>query len=196
VGDPQEQKADVRIIAATNRDLELEVERGRFRRDLFDRLNFLPIRVPSLRERLEDIPLLLRYCLDRTESGRWIEVPPEVPVFLQQLDSLWPGNVRHIEQLAARLVAEGGSGPLSLRDVERLLDAGGIRPRGDESAPPAGEGADLDAGLPAHMEDAKRSFLQGFLRRNSELTRAEQARKLKISEALLFRLLRRYGLAE
>jgi DNA-binding NtrC family response regulator len=194
VGDPQEQKADVRIIAATNRDLELEVERGRFRRDLFDRLNFLPIRVPSLRERLEDIPLLLRYCLDRTESGRWIEVPAEVPAFLQQIESLWPGNVRHIEQLAARLVVEGGSGPVSVRDVERLLDKGGAR--GDGSGANRGEAPASDSGLADHMEEAERSFLQEFIRGHSRLTRAEQARKLKIGEATLFKKLRQYGIGE
>jgi Nif-specific regulatory protein len=194
VGDPQEQKADVRIIAATNRDLELEVERGRFRRDLFDRLNFLPIRVPSLRERLEDIPLLLRYCLDRTESGRWIEVPAEVPAFLQQIESLWPGNVRHIEQLAARLVVEGGSGPVSVRDVERLLDKGGAR--ADGSGANRGEAPATDSGLADHMEEAERSFLQEFIRGHSRLTRAEQARKLKIGEATLFKKLRQYGIGE
>ena len=196
VGDPQEQKADVRIIAATNRDLELEVECGRFRRDLFDRLNFLPIRVPSLRERLEDIPLLLRYCLDRTESGRWIEVPAEVPAFLQQIESLWPGNVRHIEQLAARLVVEGGSGPVSVRDVERLLDKGGARARGDGSGANRGEAPATDSGLADHMEEAERSFLQEFIRGHSRLTRAEQARKLKIGEATLFKKLRQYGIGE
>src|SRR5206468_6934535 len=77
VGDPQERKSDVRVIAATNRDLEVEVREGRFRRDLYERLNFIPIRIPPLRERREDIPLLLRHCLDQYAEGRWIELGPE-----------------------------------------------------------------------------------------------------------------------
>src|SRR6185436_19636821 len=123
VGDPRELKADVRIIAATNRDLALEVQKGRFRRDLYDRLNFLPIRVPPLRQRVEDIPLLLRHCLDQSPPGRWIQLTAEATTYLQSLDFSWPGNVRHVEQLVARLATEGLEGPASALVVARLLGA-------------------------------------------------------------------------
>ena len=79
VGDPTERKSDVRVIAATNRDLEVEVREGRFRRDLYERLHFIPIRIPPLRERAQDIPLLLRHCLDQHPDGRWIESPRKRP---------------------------------------------------------------------------------------------------------------------
>jgi Nif-specific regulatory protein len=125
LGDSREQTADVRIIAASNRDLRDEVAKGRFRQDLFDRLNFLPIRVPPLRERREDIGALLRHSLDRTASGRWVEVSAEATRYLEQLDSPWPGNVRHIEQLAARLTTENGREPVSAADMARLLDLSG-----------------------------------------------------------------------
>jgi transcriptional regulator with PAS, ATPase and Fis domain len=194
VGDPRELKADVRIIAATNRDLALEVQKGRFRRDLYDRLNFLPIRVPPLRQRVEDIPLLLRHCLDQSPPGRWIQLTAEATTYLQSLDFSWPGNVRHVEQLAARLATEGLEGPASALDVARLLGA------------PVGEGqadarervpeADLDAGLPRLLEEAERAWIEEALRRYPDLSRAELAAKLRISEAALYRKLRRYRLGE
>lgn len=195
VGDSQEQTADVRIIAATNRDLELEVGRGRFRRDLFDRLNFLPIRVPALRERPEDIPLLLRHCLDQTESGRWIEVTAEATGFLERLDSRWPGNVRHIEQLAARLTTETTSGPIPPEDLARLLDARtpGVRP--ETSLEPEAELVDFEAGLQQFLEGAERGWLEQALRRYPGLTRAELAAKIRISESALYKKLRHYGVS-
>jgi Nif-specific regulatory protein len=194
VGDPRELKADVRIIAATNRDLALEVQKGRFRRDLYDRLNFLPIRVPPLRQRVEDIPLLLRHSLDQSPSGRWIQLSTEAIAYLESLDFSWPGNVRDVEHLAARLATEGLKGPASARDVERSLGA------------PVGEGrldarellpeADLEGGLPHLLEEAERAWIEEAMRRYPDLSRAELAAKLRISEAALYRKLRRYRLGE
>ncbi len=192
LGDSEEHTADVRIIAASNRDLEHEVEQGRFRRDLFDRLNFLPIFVPPLRERSEDIAPLLRYCLDRTESGRWVEMSREAMRYLEQLDSPWAGNVRHIEQLAARLTAENPTGPVSPEDVARLLAAQGDRPR----RPAASEGkvGDLGVGLPSLLEGSERAWLEAALHRYPGLTRAELARKLRISESALYKKFRHHGI--
>ena len=192
VGDPKEQNADVRIIAATNRDLALEVQQGRFRRDLYDRLNFLPIRVPPLRERVEDIPLLLRHCLDQSAPGRWVELTPEALSYLQSLDFSWPGNVRHIEQLAARLATEGLGHPATERDVARFLDAArsGETSEGRDPARPP----DFEAGLPRLLEEAERAWIEAALERYSDLSRAELAARLRISEAALYRKLRRYGL--
>jgi Nif-specific regulatory protein len=194
VGDPKERSADVRIIAATNRDLALEVQQGRFRRDLYDRLNFLPIRVPPLRERTEDLPALLRHCLDRTPQGRWIEPSPEALSWLGALDFTWPGNVRHVEQLAARLSAEGRKGVVSAADLARLLGA-----REAEASPAttaaAGE-PDFAAGLPAMLDDAERQWLELAMRRYGGLTRAELAARLKISESALYKRLRRYQLGD
>ena len=190
VGDPEERRADVRVIAATNRDLDVEVEAGRFRRDLFERLNFIPIRIPPLRERLEDIGLLLRHCLDQTGNGRWIELSPEAVRFLEGLDFSWPDNVRHIEQLAARLTMEGSNGPVTPADLTRLLDAGAAVGRGRR-----GDGAiDLEAGLPLLLEEAEKSWLEEALRRYPDLTRIELAARLKISESALYKKLRSYDL--
>jgi transcriptional regulator with GAF, ATPase, and Fis domain len=191
VGDPRELKADVRIIAATNRDLALEVQHGRFRRDLYDRLNFLPIRVPPLRERVADLPLLLRHCLDQTVPGRWIETTPDALEYLQSLDFSWPGNVRHIEQLAARLATEGFDRPVTARDIARLLDT----TEGPAEAREALHAPDLEAGLPRLLEAAERTWIEAAMRQYPDLSRAELAAMLRISEAALYRKLRRYGLS-
>jgi transcriptional regulator with GAF, ATPase, and Fis domain len=192
VGDARERTADVRVIAASNRDLALEVREGRFRRDLYDRLNVLRIRVPALRERVQDIPLLLRHCLDQTPQGRWIEPTEEAHRYLVELDFAWSGNVRHIEQLAARLTTAGLKGAVGAREVERLLD----RDDGEPAGGPPTPGLDMKAGLPRMLEEAERSWIAEAMRRYPEATRAELATLLGISEAALYRKLRAHRLGE
>jgi len=190
LGDAKERRADVRIIAATNRDLEREVAEGRFRRDLFERLNYVPVRVPPVRERLEDLPLLLRHALDQHEAGRWVTLAPEAERALVELDFAWPGNVRHLEQLAARLSMRGGAGPVTTEELLGLLDR-------ERAATPAGGAAgDLSSGLPSLLEEAERGWLEQALRSYPDLTRAELAGRLKISESALYKKLRQYGLAK
>jgi transcriptional regulator with GAF, ATPase, and Fis domain len=192
VGDPKESAADVRVIAATNRDLETEVHEGRFRQDLYERLNFIPVVVPPLRERTEDIPMLLRHCLDQTDAGRWVEVAPDAGRALVDLDFAWPGNVRHIEQLAARLAMEGRSGAFTSTELLRLLAVRAAKP----AAGRANSAADFDAGLPRLLEDSEKAWLEEALRRYPKLTRGQLSAKLKISESLLYKKLRQYGITE
>ncbi len=189
VGDPSERRADVRIVAATNRDLEVEIREGRFRRDLYARLNYLPIRIPPLRERPDDIPLLLRHCLDQHDAGRWIEVADEAIAWLRDLDFAWPGNVRHLEHLAARLATEEPRGAVGIATLRDLLgsDAGGEAPARQGSAP------SLEAGLPALLAHAERTWIEEALRRHPDLSRAELARRLRISETTLFKKLKQHG---
>jgi DNA-binding NtrC family response regulator len=113
VGDSRVQKCDIRIVAATNRDLEAEVAQRRFREDLYYRLNVVPIFLPPLRERKEDIPALARFFLERyCEENR--RDPPEIPAAilerLQQYD--WPGNVRELENCCERAVVLSHNQPL------------------------------------------------------------------------------------
>lgn len=185
LGDPTERQADVRIVASTHRDLDRDVAQGRFRRDLYERLHFLPIAIPPLRDRRSDVPVLLRYLLDRTPAGRWIEIAPEAERWLGTLDAPWPGNVRHLEQLAARLTLEAPTAPVDRAALERLLGA--------EAASPGPEPA-LDAGLPELVSRSEKEWLARALREYASLTRRELAEKLRISEAALYKKMKQYGL--
>ncbi|MFN8603890.1 MAG: sigma 54-interacting transcriptional regulator [Candidatus Binatia bacterium] len=105
VGSDRAFKVDVRVIAATNKDLAMQVERGLFREDLFYRLEVIPITLPPLRERRSDIPLLVKHFLDRhnlKRSDLQVSITEEAMVHLWEYD--WPGNVRELENLLERLV--------------------------------------------------------------------------------------------
>jgi DNA-binding NtrC family response regulator len=109
---------DVRIIAATNQDLELQVEERRFRKDLFYRLNVIPILIPSLRERRSDIPLLIEHFLTRFNQSKHTEVSGFSPDALQcLLEYDWPGNIRELENMIERLVVLKKQGVLAVEDL-------------------------------------------------------------------------------
>ncbi len=103
LGAPRTHKADVRLVAATNRDLEREVREGRFRKDLYYRLSVFPIALPPLRERREDVPLLVWHFIERRQAdlGRSVK---RVPERLMRAFSAhdWPGNVRELENVVER----------------------------------------------------------------------------------------------
>lgn len=114
--------SDARVIAATNKDLELEVKNKMFREDLFYRLNVIPIHMPSLRERRSDIPLLVANFLLRfnNEKKRSVRITrPEVLDLFMRYD--WPGNVRELENLVERLVVFCGEGEVELKDLPSKL---------------------------------------------------------------------------
>jgi DNA-binding NtrC family response regulator len=134
LGAERAQDIDVRFIATTNKDLQAEVERGAFRRDLFYRLSVMPIRIPPLRERVEDIPLLAQHFL--AESARRAKKPVRAiaPAAMQALCRYaWPGNVRELENVIERavIVARGDT----ITDVERFLTGEPERARVDLSLP-------------------------------------------------------------
>jgi transcriptional regulator with GAF, ATPase, and Fis domain len=105
VGGNQTMRADVRVIAATNRDLKAAIEAGTFRRDLFYRLNVFPIQMPPLRERKEDIPILVEYFIDRytSKAGKKIRGIDERTLDLLQLYP-WPGNIRELQNVIERSI--------------------------------------------------------------------------------------------
>jgi len=105
IGSDKTMHVDVRVLAASNRNLAVEVEQGRFREDLFYRLQVIPITVPSLRERRSDIPLLVQHFLERHNEQRPqqpVSIDDDAMVYLWEYD--WPGNVRELENLVERLV--------------------------------------------------------------------------------------------
>ncbi len=117
LGNPQTTKVDVRIISATNRDLEKAIEDGSFREDLYYRLNVFPIQSPPLRERQEDIPILVRHFIKKftARTGKKIEtVPQKVMAALQGYH--WPGNVREVENIIERAVIISTGKQLKLED--------------------------------------------------------------------------------
>jgi transcriptional regulator with GAF, ATPase, and Fis domain len=121
LGSERSERVDVRVIAATNRDLRLLVSDGRFQEDLFYRLNVIPIHIPPLRERPEDIPILVEHFVRKHEqrTGRRIErVEDGALSALQQYD--WPGNVRELENTIERAVVLSPGPVVTLRAISIL----------------------------------------------------------------------------
>ena len=143
VGSSETMRIDVRVIAATNRDLEHEVTRGRFREDLYYRLRVFPIRVPPLRERREDIPLLVAYLVEKKRAalGKRVDrIPRQTMEVLTAYD--WPGNVRELENVIERAVILSRGSALV---VDRaFVGAAGDRARATPTTQPAG-GVDTTA---------------------------------------------------
>ena len=119
LGSPKELAADVRIIAATNRDLQQEVDAGRFRADLFYRLNVVPIRLPALRERREDIPLLVQHFIQHACRRHGIPAFHVHPELMKRLCARhWTGNVRELAHTMERLVLLADGSQLTLADLD------------------------------------------------------------------------------
>ena len=117
LGNPKTIKVNVRVIAATNRELEKEIKEGSFREDLFYRLNVFPIKIPPLRERKEDISLLVKHFLKKynTKVGKKVEIISQD--VMQKLQNYsWPGNVRELENIIERAVITSTGSKLVLGD--------------------------------------------------------------------------------
>ena len=141
VGGSSDIRVDVRVIAATNRDLETEVKQSRFRSDLFYRLNVLPIAIPPLRTHTEDVPLLVEYFIDgfNTEfRKRVLGATPAACALLQQYG--WPGNVRELRNVIERAMLLSDGDRLEARDFPALSAVAGT---GNEFELPA-QGVDLE----------------------------------------------------
>ncbi len=129
VGGSKTVKVDVRIIAATHRDLSEEVQKGNFREDLFYRLYVIPINLPALRERAEDIQHLVAHFLEQSNRKNRREVTGVSEDALEALTRHpWPGNVREVKNLVERLVVLKGSGMITRRDLPPEMNMGGGRP--------------------------------------------------------------------
>lgn len=181
IGSTEESDVDVRVIAATNKNLEEEIAEGRFREDLYYRLSVIPIHLPSLRERREDIPLLAREFLERFSKSMNKQIHAIEPEAMRRLEVYdWPGNVRELENTIERAVALENSQRIS---VEALPDR--IRNYYQESASAAshnGNGIVLpDAGLNLedHIRKIERSYLLAALERSGGVrTRAADLLKM------------------
>lgn len=125
-------RVDVRLIAATNRDLRLALEQGAFREDLYYRLNVVPINIPPLREHKEDIPDLVRVFLERFSREAGKEIGGVTPAAMKRIMEFhWPGNVRELENIIERAVALSAANMIDLEDIR--LDLSPARPRAAET---------------------------------------------------------------
>src|SRR5438105_8417460 len=160
VGGLEEMQADIRVVAATNQDLGQRVAEGRFREDLFYRINVIGIHLPPLRDRREDIPLLAEHFLAkyREQMGKTIGgISHEAMDVLQRHD--WPGNIRELENSIERAVALESTPSILVESLPRAL-------QGETKALPAAQGRETDVGLPAqgfdleaHVQQIERGYL-------------------------------------
>jgi len=184
VGSTKVEKVDVRIIAATNRDLQRDVEDGNFREDLYYRLNVLGVRVPPLRERREDVETLARHFLKEACETAGVEEKEIGPAALKILESYnWPGNIRELQNEVKRLVALADDviGPALLQRLRRAAPVGGAR-RSD--------------GLAGRtLKDIERQAIHETLSLTGG-NKAETAKRLGISRRALYDKIEKYGLGK
>lgn len=174
-------KVDVRIIAATNRDLSKAVAEGLFREDLYYRLNVFPIQVPALRERAEDIPFLLEHFIEKIsrEYGRRFRITPKAMEVLTLYD--WPGNVREMENLIERLAILVDGNEMDLRDFPPHMHS-------PEKLPPL-EGPDSLS----RLEEMEKKEVVAALERNRWI-QSQAARELGLTLRQMGYRIKKFGL--
>ncbi len=185
VGGQQTFKVDVRVVAATNKDLEAEVKAGRFREDLYYRLNVVPIHMPPLRERREDVPeLAARFLVEACERNgrRPMKLAREALLALQGHD--WPGNVRELRNLVERLAILCDGPEISADDVAAVLP-GVRRPRADRFRP--------GASFHDLVEEAEREVILGALDAHADNV-SDTARALGLERSHLYKKMRALGI--
>jgi transcriptional regulator with PAS, ATPase and Fis domain len=185
VGDTQSRRVDVRIIAATNRDLKRMVEKGEFREDLYYRVNVINLTVPPLRERRDDIPVLVEHFLRRNAKGRRLRLKRLSKGCLDRLlEYGFPGNIRELENEIERLVVLAGDD----KQIDEELLSPRIRQR--EGAQVA---IDEPNSLPAAVDALERNMIYDVLRRN-HWNKTRAAEELHISRRNLIRKVNKYKL--
>jgi two-component system response regulator AtoC len=185
VGSNQKFKVDVRVVAATNRDLEAEYRAGQFRKDLYFRLNVVTVHLPSLRERRSDIPMLVHWFLDRYAKGSSVQVTSAALKCMLQYD--WPGNVRELENCIERAAALGDGKIIDVEDLPPAIRS--VSPVGEVAGPTSTQSS-LSA---TDLEDIERATIQ----RVFEQVKGDKVvagKMLGISRATLYRKLKRYNI--
>ena len=198
VGSDRVHRVDVRVVAATNRDLEREVARSRFRADLYHRLAVFPLRVPPLRERRDDIPLLAAHFADSARRRLGIgPVQLTEPVRARLAEADWPGNVRELENVVSRAVlrASAGREPGAPVVVEpRHVDVAGAEPVPSPVGEPAETPLPAEQGsLAERLRNYQRRLVADAIHRNAG-SWAGAARDLGMHRSNLHHLARRLGL--
>ncbi len=187
VGDDRSASVDVRVVSATNKDLEGAIQEGQFREDLFYRLNVVPIHVPPLRERREDIPMLVQHFTQRMAEEEGLPPKSFEPDALERLVSLeWPGNVRELRNTVERLLILSAHDGITREDVDQLV-----------AGPTASAGIGsqlLEAATYSDFKDrAESAFILQKLREN-DWNVAETARSLEMPRSNLYKKIEKFGL--
>ena len=182
LGDVRDRTVDIRLISATHRDLKELVRLGRFREDLFFRITIIPIRIPPLRERPEDIPLLANDILGRisSERGGGFELDIAAMEVLRQYP--WPGNIREMRNVLERAAQIAQHPVLTVRDIELQYPAG---PPGDGNA----NGRNRLTGNRLTLRELEARYIEAVLR-DEEGSIDRAARRLGISRSSLYNKVR------
>jgi transcriptional regulator with PAS, ATPase and Fis domain len=191
VGGTKDIKVDVRIVAATNKDLMKEVAAGRFREDLYYRLNVIELMMPPLRERLEDLPVLIRSLMARVCSEAAIEVKVLTPAALQAMQHYhWPGNVRELVHTLERMVNIIDADVIDWADLPPYV----LRGKPQVAAPviPAEE-APAGAPMRAKVNEAEREMILDALRAVNG-NKLQAAKRLGIHRSVLYRKMARWAI--
>ncbi|MDR3721145.1 MAG: sigma-54 dependent transcriptional regulator [Candidatus Acidoferrales bacterium] len=183
VGSNEKVSVDVRVIAATNRELEAAYRAGTFRKDLYFRLNVVTVHLPSLRERRSDIPQLVHCFLDRYAPGENIQVAPGAMKSFLQYE--WPGNVRELENCIARALALGDHRTIDVADLPPAIRGA------EDSGLTREDAAELSTTALADLE--RMTILRVFEQAGGD--KALAGKMLGISRATLYRKLKRYNIA-
>ena len=184
LGDSRPRKVDIRVVSATNRNLQEMVAQRTFREDLFFRINLITIHLPALRERKEDIPLLVRYFANQqAEVNGWtpVQFSSEALTFLQKLP--YPGNIRELKNLVERTILVSGKERLEAADFEQQYE---LTARGAVEIPAVLSGLTLE-------ESEKQLILQTLKTYDGNLSRV--ASSLGVSRAALYRRLEKYNIS-
>ena len=185
LGAERGERVDVRVVAATNKRLEQAVTSGGFREDLFFRLNVFPIALPPLRDRLEDVPALVRHFTTRLRPR---QPPTFAPTAIEALRAYpWPGNVRELANVVERLVILSAGAEIGLEAVQQVLPASG---RGISA--PRTDGAP-ERPLTETLDEYERQLIREAIARSGGNV-AEASRQLKTDRANLYRRMRRLGM--
>ena len=197
MGSNQRIKVDVRVVAATNRDLDSAYKNGTFRKDLYFRLNVVTVQVPPLRDRRPDIPMLAHWFLDRMAPGTEVRVSNNAMKAMMAYD--WPGNVRELENCMERAIALGNGQMIDLSDLPESIaaasSAAGQRPAISEilGELPADAAAMNGVLASTDLEDIERATIE----RVFEQVHGDKSlagKMLGISRATLYRKLKRYNI--
>ena len=195
LGGKREIRVDMRLVAATNRDLSLAVERGDFREDLFYRLNVIPIQLPSLAQRAGDIPQLARHFLSRATAANRREVALTADAMHYLAEQSWPGNVRQLSNFIERLVLLGNAPVLGRVEVASLLADRAFDIAAPRARPQETPYAPM-AAMPVRPYLPAKSHTADDLRRALELSggnKARAAQQLGLTERQFFYRLKKLG---